>query len=104
MAAAAYYSPYQEATKHGRDRFLIVCFLHCTQLDGNPMSNYHAYLIRLWRDDEQQPWRAELVSPHSGEARHFATPEQAYAYLQQQLKPPIGDLSAAATTTMNKNS
>ena len=51
------------------------------------MTNYHAYLIRLWRDDEQQPWRAELVSPHSGEARHFATPEQAYAYLQQQLKP-----------------
>ncbi|GIK56653.1 MAG: hypothetical protein BroJett015_23160 [Chloroflexota bacterium] len=61
---------------------------------GNPMTNYHAYLIRLWRDDEQQPWRAELVSPRSGEARHFATPEQAYAYLQQQLKPQTGDLSA----------
>jgi hypothetical protein len=50
------------------------------------MTNYHAYLIRLWRDDEQQPWRAELVSPQSGEARRFATPEQAYAYLQQELE------------------
>ena len=50
------------------------------------MPNYHAYLIRLWREDEQQPWRAELVSPQSGEARRFATPEQAYAYLQQKLE------------------
>ncbi|MBE2198291.1 MAG: hypothetical protein IAE79_06745 [Anaerolinea sp.] len=50
------------------------------------MTNYHAYLIRLWREDKQQPWRAELVSPQSGEARRFATPQQAYAYLQQKLE------------------
>lgn len=50
------------------------------------MTNYHAYLIRLWREDEQQPWRAELVSPQSGAARRFATPQQAYAYLQQKLE------------------
>ncbi|MFZ2359662.1 MAG: hypothetical protein WA040_10000 [Anaerolineae bacterium] len=49
------------------------------------MSDYHAYLIRLWRDETQQPWRAELVSPHTGEARRFATPEQAFSYVQEQI-------------------
>lgn len=50
------------------------------------MSDYHAYLIRLWRDDMQQPWRAELVSPHSGEARRFATSEQLFLFMQQQME------------------
>jgi hypothetical protein len=50
------------------------------------MSDYHAYLIRLWRDEKQQPWRAELVSPHTGEARRFATPELLFGYVQQQIE------------------
>lgn len=50
------------------------------------MSDYHAYLIRLWRDEAQQPWRAELVSPHTGEARRFATPEQMFTFMQQQME------------------
>lgn len=52
------------------------------------MSDYHAYLIRLWRDETQQPWRAELVSPHTGEAHRFATPEQLFSYVQQQMEGP----------------
>jgi hypothetical protein len=47
------------------------------------MNDYHAYLIRLWRDDELQPWRAELVSPYTGEAKRFATPMQLFKYVQQ---------------------
>lgn len=50
------------------------------------MTNYHAYLIRLWRDDQHQPWRAELVSPHTGEARRFATAEHLFSYVQQQME------------------
>lgn len=50
------------------------------------MTDYHAYLIRLWRDDEQQPWRAELVSPQSGETRRFASPEQLFSYVQEQIE------------------
>jgi hypothetical protein len=50
------------------------------------MSDYQAYLIRLWRDDRQEPWRAELVSPHTGEARCFATPEQLFSYMQRQME------------------
>lgn len=37
--------------------------------------NYHAYLIRLWWEDERALWHAELVAPHSNERRQFATPE-----------------------------
>jgi hypothetical protein len=50
------------------------------------MSNYHAYLIRLWRENEGLPWRAELEASDTGEKRRFAAPEQAYAYLQQKLE------------------
>ena len=50
------------------------------------MSDYHAYMIRLWRDDPQQPWRAELVSPHTGEARRFASPEQMFTYVRQEME------------------
>ncbi len=49
------------------------------------MNDYYAYLIRLWRDDQQQPWRAELVSPQTGETRCFATPEQLFGYVQQRI-------------------
>jgi hypothetical protein len=54
------------------------------------MPNYHAFLIRLWRDETQQPWRAELVSPHSGETRRFATPEQLFSYVQEQMEAATG--------------
>lgn len=50
------------------------------------MTDYHAYLIRLWRDDQQQPWRAELISPHSSETRYFASPEQLFRYVQEQIE------------------
>ena len=50
------------------------------------MTNYHAYLIRLWRDDQQQPWRAELVSPHTGETLGFATPEHLFSFVRQQIE------------------
>jgi hypothetical protein len=60
------------------------------------MNDYHAYLIRMWRDDEQQPWRAELVSPHTGEARRFATPQQLFEYVQQRIEvDPDGEPPAS---------
>jgi hypothetical protein len=49
------------------------------------MSNYHAYLIRLWREDELAAWRGELVSPHTGEQRLFATVEQLLTFLSDQV-------------------
>lgn len=54
------------------------------------MTDYHAYLIRFWRDSAHGPWRAELVSPQSGAARRFATPEQAYAWMREKLETETG--------------
>ncbi len=49
------------------------------------MSNYHAYLIRFWREDNHQSWRVALVLPQTGEKRIFASVEQAFAFLMEQL-------------------
>jgi hypothetical protein len=43
--------------------------------------DYHAYLLRLWREERSLPWRAELVSPLNGEKRHFATQEMLLQFL-----------------------
>ncbi|MFQ5435484.1 MAG: hypothetical protein ACE5FD_11465 [Anaerolineae bacterium] len=50
-------------------------------------TNYQAYLLRLWRDGEKQPWRALLENPHTGEQCGFANLEQLFAYLEEQTKP-----------------
>lgn len=48
-------------------------------------NDYHAYLLRLWREEESLPWRAELVSPQTGEKRHFATEGQLLDFLRALL-------------------
>ena len=50
-------------------------------------TNYRAYLLRLWRDGENQPWRALLEDPYTGERHGFANLEKAFAYLQEQTAP-----------------
>lgn len=45
--------------------------------------DYHAYLLRLWREGAQKPWRAELVSPHTGDKRHFANHAQLIEFLAE---------------------
>jgi hypothetical protein len=52
---------------------------------------YHAYLLRLWRESNALPWRAELVSPHTGEKRHFATEGQLLDFLRTLLAGDEGN-------------
>ena len=56
--------------------------------------NYHAYLVRLWREHEQAPWRAELVVPHTHERHLFASTEQLYRFVEETLGEPVS-LSAS---------
>lgn len=49
-------------------------------------SDYHAYLLRMWRDERDGPWRTTLVNPHSGEQLNFASLEQMWAFLQTLLR------------------
>jgi hypothetical protein len=50
------------------------------------MSDHRAYLIRLWREDEQAPWRGKLIIPQSGEERFFATADQLLTFLTVALE------------------
>jgi hypothetical protein len=49
------------------------------------MTNYHAYLIRFWRDDDTTPWRVALILPKTGEQHSFASIERAFAFLTDRL-------------------
>lgn len=59
------------------------------------MSNYHAFLIRLWRETDAHPWHAELQFPATNERHSFATPELLYSFLDELMRsstatlPPI---------------
>ncbi|WKZ38742.1 MAG: hypothetical protein QY328_10785 [Anaerolineales bacterium] len=48
--------------------------------DGSERS-YHAYLLRVWREDDSLPWRAQLESPNTGDVLGFATLEELLSFL-----------------------
>lgn len=49
---------------------------------------YQAYLLRLWRDDADAPWRATLIAAvRPDEQHHFATLDALYAFLLTQTDP-----------------
>ena len=48
-------------------------------------SDYRSYLLRLWReDDEDNGWRASLESSRTGERRGFARLDDLFGFLRQQ--------------------
>lgn len=47
--------------------------------------NYHAYLVRIWRDNEQAPWRGSATHVTTGEIHKFATLPLLWRYLQSQV-------------------
>jgi hypothetical protein len=44
--------------------------------------HYRAYLVRFWRDDAQEPWRASAQSVQGGEMMRFATLQELFAFLE----------------------
>lgn len=55
---------------------------------------YQAYLLRLWREGEDGPWRASVEDPHDGSQRRFASLTQLLAFLEEETgerwSPPEG--------------
>ena len=50
---------------------------------------YEAYLVRVWREDEGQSWRAQVVpvgTPTSVEGRFFHDPAQLSVYWLQETE------------------
>lgn len=50
--------------------------------------NYAAFLLRLWREHDNAPWRATLQDPHTGERRSFGSLAHLVAYLEEQTGEP----------------
>ncbi len=66
-------------------------------MEEHQQPNYHAFLLRLWREEVQLPWRASLENPHTGEKLHFAKLDRLIAFLQQ-----VDDGEGDDTTLANK--
>ncbi len=48
---------------------------------------YRSYLLRLWRvETPGLCWRASLEDPHTGERIGFASLEQLFAFLMEQVE------------------
>jgi hypothetical protein len=61
-------------------------------LSTSESSDYHAYLLRIWREEPAAPWRASLENAHTGERCSFATMELLFLFLNQQTqaeRPPL---------------
>lgn len=59
-------------------------------MSPKPPLTYSAYLLRLWRDSEQSPWRASLEDAQSGERHGFADLEQLFSFLRRQAERAPG--------------
>jgi hypothetical protein len=56
-----------------------------------PEPTYHSYMLRLWREQSQAPWRVTLIAVvQPDERRHFDTLEECFAYLREQAAAPSG--------------
>ncbi len=50
---------------------------------------YRAYLLRIWRDNEQSSWRASLEDPHSEHLMRFSTMQQLFQFLEKTMHSPL---------------
>ncbi|MCA9972638.1 MAG: hypothetical protein KC425_20595 [Anaerolineales bacterium] len=45
-------------------------------------AHYHAYLLRLWRETPQGPWRVLLIAADGEEKQLFASLDGLFAFLE----------------------
>ncbi|MCA9937437.1 MAG: hypothetical protein KC418_02260, partial [Anaerolineales bacterium] len=48
--------------------------------------NYHVYLLRLWQETPDSPWRILLENAHTGERCGFLRVSQLSAFLGEQMQ------------------
>lgn len=49
---------------------------------------YHAFLVRFWRDGPQRPWRVTISDPHTQKTTHFATVSELLTYFETLTADP----------------
>ena len=56
-----------------------------------PEPTHHSYMLRLWRERSDAPWRVTLIAvAQPDERRQFDTLEDCFAYLREQAAAPNG--------------
>ena len=56
------------------------------------MRRYYSYLLRIWREDEQMPWRIQIENPHTHEVIGFQNIEKLVNFLNEQALRTGGDV------------
>ena len=49
------------------------------------LRQYHSYLLRIWREDPQSPWRIQLEDPNSRELFGFQTMQKLMQFLEEKM-------------------
>ena len=52
---------------------------------GSSSRRYHAFLLRLWQEEEGAPWRIQMEHPHTHEVVGFASLERLMQFLDEKL-------------------
>jgi|688.fasta_scaffold195722_2 hypothetical protein len=73
------------------------------------VSGYHSFLLRLWQEEADTPWRASLQNVQTGAVVRFASLDALIAFLQEQAidtastavsvddsRPPVTTLSTSS--------
>ena len=53
----------------------------------NSDPNYFAFMLRVWREEAQERWRASLEDPQNGDRRVFADLETMFEFLRTHAYP-----------------
>jgi hypothetical protein len=61
---------------------------------AGPHGGYQAYLVRLWQDSPDAPWRALTRDAETGDEQRFATLEQLFLFLHRRAHGTRTDASA----------
>ena len=56
-----------------------------------PEPTHHSYMLRLWRERSDAPWRVTLIAvAQPDQRRHFDTLEDCFPFLREQAAAPSG--------------
>jgi hypothetical protein len=56
-----------------------------------PEPTHHSFMLRLWREHADAPWRVTLIAvAQPDERRHFDTLEDCFTFLRAQAAAPNG--------------
>jgi len=67
------------------------------------VNGYHSFLLRLWQEEPDTPWRASLQNVQTGTVVRFASLNALVAFLQEQAigTPPLLSVSADEAVMIN---